>query len=111
MDLDESIHRWKERMFLARDQMLNDPTTAREWQRGVVREIEEALAQEACAQDHEARARLEGLLAKERTALRRTEQECQLWLMQSVWRSRQFHLHQEDALHRSVASLRRPATA
>lgn len=88
-DLDESIQRWTERLFLAKELLPNDPTTAVAWQREVVEQIESALRHSP-----EELPRLRPALLRAREALVEGEFECDQFQRASKARNRSFHEHE-----------------
>ena len=90
-DLDEAIQRWTERLFLAKELIPNDPTTAVGWQREVVDQIEAALRKAP-----EELPRLRPALLRAREALVEAEFECDQFQRKARDRNRLFHEHEAE---------------
>jgi hypothetical protein len=88
-DLDESIQRWTERLFLAKELLASDPQTAVSWQREVVEQIEKALRQRP-----EELPRLRPALLRAREALVEGEFEHDQFQRASRARNQSFHEHE-----------------
>jgi hypothetical protein len=103
MNMDDVMQRWRERLFLAREQVAGDPQSSVEWQRDVIAEIETAVERHP-----EQRGRLEPVLVQARAALREGERASERFGRASAGRSRHMHAYEAASTHVPIRLLRRP---
>jgi hypothetical protein len=103
MNIDEAVQHWRERLFLAREQLAADPLNSVEWQRDVVSEIESALESHP-----EQRARIEPVLVQARAALRDGERASTRFVDDSAGRAKRMHAYEAARAHVPIRLLRRP---
>src|SRR5687768_1267234 len=103
MNIDEAVQHWRERLFLAREQLGGDPLNSVEWQRDVVAEIESALERHP-----EQRARIEPVLVQARAALRDGERASSRFVGDAKGRNKRMHAYEAATTHVPIRLLRRP---
>jgi len=95
-ELDHTIQRWTERLFLAKELLPSDPQTSVAWEREVIAEIENMLRR-----DPEDLARLRPALLSARAALNEGESVCADFRSDAKQRNEAFHDREAASRHRS----------
>jgi hypothetical protein len=103
MNIDEAVQHWRERLFLAREQLAADPLNSVEWERDVVAEIESTLERHP-----EQHTRLEPVLLQARAALREGERASARFVSDSGKRRERMHAYEAATTHVPIRLLRRP---
>lgn len=103
MNIDESVQRWRERLFLAREQIAADPLNSVEWQRDVIAEILSAIEHHPGERD-----RLTSVLMQARAALADGERASARFVKDSSERAKHMHAYEAATTHVPIRLLRRP---